>query len=136
MRPLPEVPQAGSDEEVQGIKVMKRAAAHLFRQLRALAACAAALAALWIAYGYAQNGRYTLRIVPPVLTDRETGQATDERLLVLDTRTGDIFERHGRYRTATRVSGETEARWVWFVNHLTQGHPAPTPKSFIPDPRK
>jgi len=115
---------------------MRQMAVWIFDHWRALALSVAMFAAFWITYGYAQNGRYTLHVIAPILTDRETGQTMDARLLVLDTRTGDVIERRGSFRIVTRVSGQTEARWTWFVSHLAQSHPAPTPKSFTPDPRK
>jgi len=83
-----------------------------FARRRALAITAAVLAGLWIAHGYAQNGRYALQIMPPVLTDRETGETTNEEVFVLDTRTGDFTwpAPHRSRLLVFRLNGDLEIR--------------------------
>lgn len=57
-----------------------RSAAWLFARRLPIAVCAVVLAALWIMYGHAQNGRYALYFHPDA-----------NITFVLDTRTGTIY---------------------------------------------
>jgi hypothetical protein len=87
-------------------------AAWLFERRRAIAVCAVVLAALWIMYGYAQNGRYALHV------ERE-GDST--WVYLLDTRTGDLTVRYGRW-------GGSDA---YVVIHQNTGEAEPKGKGWV-----